>query len=293
MAKFAANTGVMSLLDWTGVRNIKKTLSSFITRDAILSPATVSAAFRQSDQSTFKCSLCGSILFKSLEEFRDHRRSSGHLAALSQNQTNEELLHIEPEKPSTEAISPQIQIVFGENCYIQLFKILLFNNMDERYRKNALDATDEVVFNLKELFSSKVLIVLNGGGYFAAAIFDLSAEQMVCSKTLRKYTCRRKQGGSQSIKDSSKSGAIHSAGAVIRRENEKRLQEQIHELFNVRWLDEMNSCTLALCNRDPILKEELVSFGRPIRTVPITTYQACFEEVVRCFNLLFNSVLNK
>ncbi len=65
-------------------------------------------------------------------------------------------------------------------------------------------------------------VLMCSGGHFAGAVFD--GEQAVVSKTFHRYTTRRKQGGAQSANDQAK-GKARSGGAMIRRYNERALQQ--------------------------------------------------------------------
>ncbi|KAJ1962940.1 hypothetical protein GGI12_002350 [Dipsacomyces acuminosporus] len=76
-------------------------------------------------------------------------------------------------------------------------------------------------------------ILSMNGGYFAGAVFDNRTGKMVAHKTFQRYTTRRKQGGSQSKQDGSGGGAAKSAGAQLRRYNERMLQEEALELLNL------------------------------------------------------------
>jgi hypothetical protein len=78
---------------------------------------------------------------------------------------------------------------------------------------------------------------MSSGGRFAAAIFE--GLVMKNHKTLVRYTVRKKQGGSQSSKDNQSGGSgPKSAGATMRRYNEKRFREQILEVLSA-WSAEL------------------------------------------------------
>jgi len=101
----------------------------------------------------------------------------------------------------------------------------------------------ELLSNLVGMAGDKAYrwaVILCSGGHFAASLFD--RDQVVVSKTFHRYTTRRKQGGSQSANDNSK-GKANSAGASIRRYNERALQQDIRELF-VEWKSHLDKCNL-------------------------------------------------
>ncbi|KAN0027399.1 hypothetical protein ACTFIU_010346 [Dictyostelium citrinum] len=94
-----------------------------------------------------------------------------------------------------------------------------------------------IIGNFKQYVLSKDLkwiVLLCSGGRFAGAVY--SGGKCIDHKTFHRYTMRKKQGGSQSKKDS-ESGNKKSAGAGIRRYNEKRLKEEIAQLLST-WKDE-------------------------------------------------------
>uniref|UniRef100_A0A0K0DFQ3 ANK_REP_REGION domain-containing protein n=1 Tax=Angiostrongylus cantonensis TaxID=6313 RepID=A0A0K0DFQ3_ANGCA len=67
-------------------------------------------------------------------------------------------------------------------------------------------------------------IFLLAGGHFAAGVF--TADKMTAHKAFHRYVVRAKQGSVQSVNDRSK-GAARSAGATLRRYNERALREDI------------------------------------------------------------------
>jgi len=79
-----------------------------------------------------------------------------------------------------------------------------------------------------------------GSGNFTAAILNAKAE-IIKSKSLHRYTTRRKQGGGQAAQDN-KNGNAQSAGAMLRRYNET-------ELLKVIPKDSVSSCTQTSMDR--------------------------------------------
>jgi len=84
------------------------------------------------------------------------------------------------------------------------------------------------------------IILLYTSGHFSAGIFSNGVLQK--SKTIHRYTTRRKQGGSQASHDSGGGGPAKSAGAQIRRHNEIMLHKEIHALLRIEWTIEMQDC---------------------------------------------------
>lgn len=237
-------------------------------------------------ENKMSCKICNIPIFTTLDEFKNHRQSEEHLNKLTNSLS---LSNIDDEKDSDEGIigSPYFEILYN-NSKLQCYKIILAGRKDDLYPKCSLDLNMDIFNRLITFQKIVILIALNGGGYFAAAIFDNSAKQLVCSKTFRRYTTRRKQGGSQSSKDNEK-GGIHSAGATIRRENEKKLRDEILNLMHSTWKPYLANCNLVFCNRDSFLTQEVFK-DIETRILPITTYQADFEEICRCYSELISSI---
>lgn len=137
------------------------------------------------------------------------------------------------------------------------------------------------------------LLMLNGGGYFAAGLFCRSEGNYACPpafhKATHKYTVRKGQGTSQAAMDSRKK--CHSIGSALRRRNEIALQDQIQALFGTwksqKRLDE--DSLIVFCNRTVTNKTLVKSvFGEHvlIESIPFTTYRATSAEICRCFESL-------
>jgi len=137
-------------------------------------------------------------------------------------------------------------------------------------------------------------ILMISGGYFAGAIFE--GHKNLAHKTIRRYTTRRKQGGSQSAKD--KQGKnIQSAGAMIRRANEKKLREEIHEIMTIEWKTMLQACNLIFMfapgsnktyfvNLDGALPGLLDKQDPRIHSVPFTTRRPTLVEIKRIHSIL-------
>lgn len=242
-------------------------------------------------ENKMSCSLCGIFIFDSLEEFKAHRQSSEHLSKLNRSidingpNSNSDYTFNENIVNSQGSSSFEIH----SNMYkLFCFKALLAARDDPEYTHSILKLEVDLLKKLILLQKSHIMIVLNGGGYFAAAIFSNEKRSIICSKTFKRYTSRRAQGGSQSIKDNSSGGKIHSAGAIIRRENEKRLREEIEDLFKT-WKPEIDQCRLIFSNRDLFITE-ILQKDQILRCIPFTTYQACLDEINRCYNELISSI---
>ena len=241
-------------------------------------------------ENRMSCKICSIDTFSSLEDFKKHRQSPEHLInltkSLSFSNDDDQIPDLSNDYLESIKGSPFFKINYNDSS-LQFFKILLCDRKDDLYSESCLDIDINLFEKLTDFKTKHVAIALNGGGYFAAAIIDNLNRTIICSKTFRRYTSRRKQGGSQSLKDNEKSGKINSAGAMIRRENEKKLREEINDLI-LTWKPHLDNCSVILCNRDPFLIQEAFKDYK-VRGIPFTTYQADFEEICRCYSELISS----
>ncbi|VDM58300.1 unnamed protein product [Angiostrongylus costaricensis] len=133
-------------------------------------------------------------------------------------------------------------------------------------------------------------IFLLAGGHFAAGVF--AADKMIAHKAFHRYVVRAKQGSVQSVNDRSK-GAAHSAGAKLRRYNERALREDIVTV--------LTSWSVHLANT-PLVFIRCASYQRVIfheideggfnrkdprlRTIPFETKRPLVDEVRRVWERL-------
>ena len=127
--------------------------------------------------------------------------------------------------------------------------------------------------------AARCAVFLCRSGYFAGAVFD--GRTLVAHKTFRRYTCRRKQGKSQSNYDA-KGKQPHSAGAAKRRYHERRYVEEVNEVVT-SWAKELAAaaCPLVLVSAPKVQRAgKLLLFdGSPlteasdvrVRKVPFPT----------------------
>ncbi|PJF16584.1 hypothetical protein PSACC_03597 [Paramicrosporidium saccamoebae] len=158
---------------------------------------------------------------------------------------------------------------------------------------NVMLNIDDLGLRISKLAPSKWAIVLVRSGRVAAGIFENTKGGLLVSKTFKRYTTRRKQGGSQLSRDSANGGKIKSAGAAIRRMNEAHLVEDVQGLLK-HWSGHLSECSLIFWN--PTTAGRLCLFAEShngftqddprLRSFPFTTYKPSLEELNRCYNLL-------
>jgi hypothetical protein len=150
-----------------------------------------------------------------------------------------------------------------------------------------------------------IFLCMIGGGHFAAMTVSLPPKltkssapgplareaTVLAHKTFHRYTTRRKQGGAQSSNDSAK-GAAHSAGAGLRRYNERALTEEVRlllqewkgmidtsELLFIRASGTTNRRTLFGPYDEQVLRQN----DARIRGFPFNTRRATQSELMRSF----------
>lgn len=146
--------------------------------------------------------------------------------------------------------------------------------------------------------ATKWAIFLCRSGYFAGALFD--GRTLVAHKTFRRYTCRKKQGKSQSNYDA-KGKHPHSGGAAKRRYHEKRYVEDVNAVVTA-WGRDLSAaaCSLVLVSAPKVQRAgKLLLFdGSPlleasdarVRKVPFPTRHPSLAEAESVHRMTFAAV---
>ena len=141
-------------------------------------------------------------------------------------------------------------------------------------------------------------ILLIRSGSFAGAVFENKKGSMLCHKTFRRYTTRRKQGGSQSRRDNSGGPKPRSAGAMLRRHNETEFAREMNELLceNEEWVRALSSCSHIFLSCPRPMTHLLVGGPKDntpflrgdsrIRRVPFIVHKPTLQEVQRAYRTL-------
>eukprot|EP01105_Mastigella_eilhardi_P022974 TRINITY_DN5740_c0_g1_i2.p1 TRINITY_DN5740_c0_g1~~TRINITY_DN5740_c0_g1_i2.p1 ORF type:complete len:296 (-),score=82.72 TRINITY_DN5740_c0_g1_i2:21-908(-) len=140
-----------------------------------------------------------------------------------------------------------------------------------------------------------------GGGHFAGAVYE--GDRIMAHRGVHRYTVRKKQGGSQSSHDS-KGGNAQSAGAQIRRHNEKRLREDVLSTL-AEWRPLMSHCTHVFvhapganrfllfghASEAAAITPPLSQSDRRICGVPFTVGRATLAEIRRAYETLSRAIV--
>lgn len=188
----------------------------------------------------------------------------------------------------THLIARRSRILFNNSLgqVISVHRALLLNKKEEA-------ASDDHLVELinKLPYRTNWLIIMMGGGHFAAAIFKGS--EPVLHKTFHSYTVRSKQGGTQSTKDG-KGSHPKSAGSNLRRYNEQSFLQHVQDLLKA-WAPDIVKCDLIFYravgrsntgilfsgSNPPLLRAD-----PRLRSIPFPTRRATFNEVKRVHSLL-------
>lgn len=141
-----------------------------------------------------------------------------------------------------------------------------------------------------EMFARCVLL-LNAGGYFAAARFE--AQRCVKHTSFHAYVCRKKCGGRQSTRDNSGSGQRRSIGAQIRRSQEEHFRGKVRAAV-ADWaaLGLFDDATLWIAAPGPVNRADLFFPDSPLHAhaavaaVPFPTVRPSYTEIRRVHSQL-------
>ncbi|XP_022238619.1 ankyrin repeat and zinc finger domain-containing protein 1-like isoform X2 [Limulus polyphemus] len=192
----------------------------------------------------------------------------------------------ERSSPSKARFEPKVYLKNKENQVIALYRSVLHGKLAVPHcQKDLVSLASQLPSQMKWL------IILVGGGHFAAAVFN--GTEVVCHKTFHRYTVRAKQGGSQGSKDSRQGIQPKSAGASLRRHNEMAIIQDIQTLLN-SWSDELQTCDRIFYRAPSFNRVTLFGNKNPpfkkndprLRTIPFPTRRATFSEVQRIHRIL-------
>lgn len=255
------------------------------------------------------CKTCHTKAFASMEEKRIHAQSEWHIENVKRREKLKQPLSKEEHEyeykctsdSENEDTDEQIMHIGSPWCVLTIqfsneskcdsFKIyrevLMNRDRFEQLSSRVYEGND-IAMNIVNLIHSYWCIILCRSGAMAAAIFDPVTCKMICHKVLKRYTSRRKQGGSQMIRD--KSGIVaRSAGSQLRRENEKIWIQDIKELFKT-WSNTLKGCHLVFISTSYYLRslfyETIFSYKENdrMRSIPFTTFEPTMIEIQRCFD---------
>lgn len=199
--------------------------------------------------------------------------------SVSDNSSDDEV-----EKSKVEVVFDTAKLLFmnSQGNIIEISRILL------RAEKETLTST-ELLARVGALNDIWLGLIVISGGHFAAAIYRNG--KIIRHKTFHQYTVRRKQGGAESNFDN-KARAAKSAGASLRRYNEKTLLEKSYAVLK-SW-PELNQCSVILFralgfNRsilfggnDPVFRSDDIR----LRTIPMVTRRPTLKELDRIYTVL-------
>ncbi|KAJ8867608.1 hypothetical protein PR048_031410 [Dryococelus australis] len=205
----------------------------------------------------------------------------------SSDEENEKSSVIKQHTYSHPSRHPKVFFENEDGKIFSLYRCLLHG------KKNFQDKDEALVsLALQRSKNSIWLIIMLGGGHFAAAVFQGSL--VLTHKTFHSYTVRASQGGSQSSRDARSRGTHpKSAGASLRRYNEMALAQHVQDMMEL-WSPHIGQCELIFHravghNRNVLFggRNPLLNKADPrLRTIPFPTRRATFSEVKRIHDVL-------
>jgi len=313
-----------------------KTISEFIQKNdkIIFLDITEEPTNSQIHKKKSDCNICPEINLPTNTLFRDHFKSNYHIhnlkrsiqcknpisfnsfisneLELENNLSSSSEDEKEEEDNSIHAGSPMLKINIQYSSPIYIYKCTLFTKAQYESINSILPQKPlsshslELTNLLKENYLGIWIFFLIRSGRVATAIIDNTTGTILKHKSFKKYTTRRGQGGSQSSSDSRKSGGVsHSAGASIRRHNEKQLIEDVQALLKeyspfvkvaklIFWTDTQTaksslfpSSSISSSSSSSQHQPLLLPQDKRLRRIPISTSgNPTFAELVSCYNKL-------
>jgi len=265
--------------------------------DASLSlsvPSELSTASRRT-QGTGMCSKCPGFVYILPEEFREHSKSEWHLFNLRQSPGDalsfEDWCELDSNSECSSASSDTSSTfpTDGASRGKLIIDGIPFTEVVGSSIAVASVISDPRVF----LTASYVSVLLLRAGRFAGAVWDASGS-VVAHTSFKRYTVRRKNGGSQSKNDRARNSPAQSVGAQIRRAQEKKLSEEVVELIQstwVRYFSDQDSIVFAYASKSlvadmfvgPLNKQNPTCHVFPI---PMSLRDPTFAEVNRVYRSL-------
>lgn len=214
------------------------------------------------------CKYCPDVTFDDLAEFREHHRTPWHIhnqnlclrskkpvseeeyqlcqcqsidsesddSDFWDEQEDEKLEDDEDEKASP--LETFVKFSDGKNT-LSIYRSLLFASKSES--RSSIVSTEQLRSFIQDASNSTWAIMLFKGGKIFVGIYSVSQDKFIKKKLFKKYTERRKQGGSQLLRD--KSGKVaKSAGSQIRRQNELDLLTVLQGTPYISYTDHCLEC---------------------------------------------------
>lgn len=191
------------------------------------------------------CSKCPGFSYYSAEEFRYHSRSEWHLfnvrnpsANVSFTEWSENLDTSEPEDSVSSSSEDSDELEDASKP-----TPLILNSIPYHMVGVSGVAVPRTISDIDSFLHAKhIAVLILRSGRFAGAIWDSHGNVLVHS-CLKRYTVRRKNGGSQRKNDNVKGSPANSIGAQIRRFQEQKLDEEVGEIISKKWVSYLDSAS--------------------------------------------------
>ncbi|RKP08224.1 hypothetical protein THASP1DRAFT_29972 [Thamnocephalis sphaerospora] len=147
---------------------------------------------------------------------------------------------------------------------IGLYKQVVLAKMQKR--RNEPEAADSVLSQLLEARprARYWTLLMYVAGYFAGVVMDAQKGTVVIHKAMHKYTVRKKRGFSQATHDRKTGGKASSAGAWLRRENQRSLDSTVSDLLR-SWQQYLDASERIFVRVSIYHRSALYSADSPIR----------------------------
>jgi hypothetical protein len=284
----------MEISGWKLMRSCELGAAAWdIEEDVIVSDTGINDVRTHPTNATFHqsvCSKCPDFAYTSPEEFREHCKTGWHLENLKHGRgfsferwATCEQFHSDSESSASSAVEEQEKP----------FKLIL-NGIPYTRLPGQRIAIPSIYLGPSTLSEAKFFVVLLlRSGRFAGAVWDHTGK-VLSHTSSKRYTVRRKNGGSQSKNDNQKGSPANSIGAQIRRAQERKLSDDVFTIINEKWrqyLMEPTTVVLAYASKNqvkdifvgPLENSKAVC---KILKVPISVRHPTYAEVCRVYREL-------
>jgi hypothetical protein len=237
-----------------------------------------------------RCSRCPGFIYVLPEEFRDHSKSQWHLFNLRRNPGEQLLFEDWCQTTEEDALSVSSSSgSSGGSEYSPDLKRVYIHGIHYNESRATGIYFPVVLGNPETLLNASFIsVLLLRAGRFAGAVWDADGH-VLAHTSFKRYTVRRKNGGSQSKNDRSKGSPAQSIGAQLRREQEKKLSEEVTELVSKTWsryFSDSNSVVFAYASKGQMDDLHVGPLDRrnpkcKLLKIPMSVRDPTFSEVCR------------
>ena len=248
-----------------------------------------------------RCSKCPGFVYVLPDEFRNHSRSEWHIFNLRRDAGETLTFDAWCNAEDSDSDFSSSESSVAPDSSPQPDRIYLEGLQYSEFEASGVWFPSSIGDPRLLIGASFVCVLILRAGRFAGAIWDADGN-IIAHTSFKRYTVRRKNGGSQSKSDRSKGSPAQSVGAQIRREQEKKLSEEVRELVQQTWsryFTDSKSVVFAYASKvqvDDLFIGPLdkVKHKCQLLKIPMSIRDPTFSEVCRIHNCMTRfGIVNK